>query len=185
MDQTSVLLFRMQSECTEDITVRRANLEGYSHFKLHIQLGLRSRSSIILMSSEIHRIDEVARSFERNLRHLSGRPTPSSMGLIPNSDDNAGIRWATKITESILQTGRTLVDYYFTLSRNLPDTMRPMVGIDHASTSEITSIETHGIAPSTSVRASTSIPAMPRQLGSASRSAPLMVSVCCAHDRCH
>jgi len=102
------------------------------------------------MLSERHRIDEVARSFERKLCHLSGRPTPSSMGLVPNSDDNSG-------------------------TSNLPVTMEPMFGIDHAlaPTSEITT-KTHKIAPPISVRASTSIPAVPRQLGSASSSAPLM-----------
>ena len=62
-----------------------------------------------------------------------------------------------------------------------------MVGIDHAPTSEITqaSTETHRIAPPISVRVAkcTSIPAVPRQLGSASSSAPLMVSGSCDHDR--
>lgn len=67
---------------------------------------------------------------------------------------------------------RTFVDYssYFTLSSNLPNL--PLTNM------EITTTKT----PPISVRASTLIPAVPKQLGSASSSAPLMVRVCCAHD---
>lgn len=47
-------------------------------------------SSIILMFTERHVIDEIAQS---KLYHLSGRPIPSSIGLVPNSDgSNEGTR---------------------------------------------------------------------------------------------
>ena len=52
--------------------------------------------------------------------------------------------------------------------------MEPMVDIDHVPTSEITTTKT---PLPISVRASTLIPAVPKQLGSASSSAPLTVSV--------
>ena len=149
---------------------------GLLHWSPITALGsgpLRLSLLTIIMSSErpseTNRIRKIAGSVKgklSSLLHLSRAPTPSSIEVVPNSDNRTLARWATEFFFF-----QHFIETVFVFFRISPLNVTPVVQVgDHKPTTAFAA-EAYSLSPSTGLLIPVSVP---KQIGSTS--APSTVS---------